>query len=744
MTISSEIHSLLLTIKSIDEKNFLVAIFEILKTVGLFTIKPITYFISFHWLNDILYRVNTIPINLNLFNQQSYIGLDATNLFQEHLTNPWIFNPIISGLTNGFFLCLPLTISHLYSIRETLTNNRKVGALTLASSVGGILTYNVIMVTGGFNLLNQWIRLDSFLYILTLGTILTLVYNQTELKLANLSTLSTVAFSEKGNWKTNIGLPFALSWMEQIVCLPYLTSITDPINNLWSYTNQNSLTTSIVYIISTSCGITIGVLFFSYGLNYVFQGIWNLVRVNPRIWREQLNNNFNILILVLTFASIPYYTLDYLMTNTVGLHSGEKVIQENADRYYQKLKTNPRELFNLEKIDYQSYDLQQPKILGSVEELEYRAEKDVENRFQRQASMANEKAKTFIRTIFQKLNIDITSTKNSTKTDPKQGATRSQQMDQNTQSGAFARTRRWKQLNRFDVGGSGSNAESPFHNIVTQYAFIDNSMVVPVEGLQAKIKSRYYENPIYKLLLKGDISLFLLNQPTTQFVNQEDYTDVLQKQRALKGYTNTLRQYRNLPYQNEFYEFFDGSKSFSNKLISHQAKGSLRIVRRLFRIDLTTTSDNKYEKTLRYDQPLYSSKDFSKIRNDLTHEELTSPTLQNYNLTKWEPIPIYMGWDESLRKYVLTNRYITYGKSSRTDKKLIVTSYPKETKNRFSSPKKLNNVLSIPNSDPRYKSLEKTLQTNLGYETVPVTATLFQKQEKLAPVDRGIFIWSEE
>ena len=137
--------------------------------------------------------------------------------------------------------------------------------------------------------------------------------------------------------------------------------------------------------------------------------------------------------------------------------------------------------------------------------------------------------------------------------------------------------------------------------------------------------------------------------------------------------------------------------------------------------------------------------DIEKEANDLiTHEELRLSHPNSLELVKWQPIPIYTGWDADSRQYVITNRYTHFVDlpSKTTSNKTFITTFPLQSKSNFLVTKNLNNILSLPNSDPHYKILEQSMQTNLGYQTIPTSASLFQKQEKFLPVDRGIFFWN--
>ena len=88
MTISSEIQNYLFHVQTVQNTDFPKNIVEIGKLTILLFITPITSFFSFNWLNDILYRVNTLPTEqFSLINQQ-FVGLEHSHHYKlgTHIT----------------------------------------------------------------------------------------------------------------------------------------------------------------------------------------------------------------------------------------------------------------------------------------------------------------------------------------------------------------------------------------------------------------------------------------------------------------------------------------------------------------------------------------------------------------------------------------------------------------------------------------------------------------------------------
>jgi hypothetical protein len=207
------------------------------------------------------------------------------------------------------------------------------------------------------------------------------------------------------------------------------------------------------------------------------------------------------------------------------------------------------------------------------------------------------------------------------------------------------------------------------------------------------LKEKFYSNPVYKTLLNFDIDLFLSRQPFFQFLSPEEEKNLFNYRLILTKYYDSLREYQKIPYNEEFQQLFNGSKSYINRVYNQQFKGTLNILRRLFYVSLVElNSDNLTNQTagiskgtpnnnilLKYDQPLFN--EFHYKDNIYSHEELlnnnqiikSNQTQTNENETdgmikslnknklkfiqETNPYPFYVGWDEQKRKLLVTNRY---------------------------------------------------------------------------------------
>lgn len=292
--------------------------------------------------------------------------------------------------------------------------------------------------------------------------------------------------------------------------------------------------------------------------------------------------------------------------------------------------------------------------------------------------------------------------------------------------------------------------------------------------IEQKLKAKYYSNPVYKTLLNLDIDLFLNRQPKNFQLNADQEVDLYTKRRILESYYDSLRYYSQLPYSETFDEFFEGTKSFSNKVYNQQFKGTLRSVRRLFSLTLDSKSDptGKIQKVLKFDQPLY---DFSeKQKFSAYHEELSSQSKQIKEDSKNDFLikPLYAGWDETLRKFVITNKFLPRSlagykvnvdnearqefyedSSNKKLQKIKFTAWPISIQ-KVSGSKKQSSIPYVILFEP----LDETTKESFGesFSTLPANLETFKRLqvekgqiqetksgdifESLAP-ERGGFIW---
>lgn len=218
--------------------------------------------------------------------------------------------------------------------------------------------------------------------------------------------------------------------------------------------------------------------------------------------------------------------------------------------------------------------------------------------------------------------------------------------------------------------------------------------LLPVENI---IKKRYRLNPVYRTLLQSDIDFFMSRQPNHYKITQNQEISLFKKRRLLEKYYNSIRYYsptetiliakdngdakqsehyhlqvaaetipteRDLNTRNNTRPVLNNdvtTKSFVEMVYHQQFKGTLNTVKRFFKLTFDEQQNPNKNRILSYDQPLYKNgvsnltKDKKRYHPSL-HEELSlekgHPFIEESNSA-----PIYAGWDEKARRFVITNRF---------------------------------------------------------------------------------------
>ena len=193
---------------------------------------------------------------------------------------------------------------------------------------------------------------------------------------------------------------------------------------------------------------------------------------------------------------------------------------------------------------------------------------------------------------------------------------------------------------------------------------------------QRKAQEMFYQSPYYNILMRTDIDAFLARQPKTQLLTNEEEAELYYKRSMLSDYYNSLRKYKRMNNSADFKLAYGGVKSFAHRAFNHQFKGTYRVARRLFAIDLSPENHPNFpesrNRVFKYDMPLF---DDTNSHDPMIHEELqhardmVRKSGQSAKRARKAPYekpffkpantnPFYCGWDETKRQFVLTNRLL--------------------------------------------------------------------------------------
>ena len=665
-----------------DTFSGVIPISEFLKESIIYFLKTVQYvfiyIISFQWVRDFSLLPIVVPQLSTALVKEKFFLESSSNIFFNFLEIPSLRqNSFILGFFNSLSLTFPISIIHILTIRRLYIKGIPSAVFSISGYLIGQIFFIICVIFGFRNIITPWFTLEPLNYLLGLVIIFRLIYTMTQENLRELNGWN------QPQYKNFFLISFLLAWCEQSSIFQYLGNLNfSPSASLLEIntfsTNFNTFLDHALYIF----GLSLGCILFTIFWGVVFLQIKNLfIRYTPLFlsnFIQSINTGSFILAIGLSLSSIPFYGFDYLATAPFGFVSQDRVFKNTIfDQYNIKdsvLGLGISSQFASLDIDVSPFDrgryivFPERTMPFDFEDLNYRGEAEWTTRYDKVSTVTDSRAGFLsLAKLFKKQ-----------KTEENIGSSRQTEDNQNLlplkskfstqlsgQAGLETKESRfndWYTLDPTISPDDGKPLESIFAESQDTTFPLDFARTTSVEpgNIDLKIKQKYYSNPIYQNLLGLDVDLLLNRQPTDFRLNADQELDLYTKRRILTAYYDSLRDYSKLPYSTEFENFFDGTKSFSNKIYNQQFKGTLRSVSRLFSLttdpDANTTSN---QIVLKYDQPLYSFPTRSSFSP--YHEELVNNTSISEGSGFLDNIlsgPLYAGWDEKVRKFVITNKFL--------------------------------------------------------------------------------------
>jgi hypothetical protein len=648
----------------------------------------ILYLASFQWLRDFIYLPLVVPnLSLSILRETCHpFDNPALNFFSFLETPAYRDNSFVVGLLNSFFASLPISAGHILSGRRLLVQGIPAGLAAGSGMILGQWWFIVCVIMGIRPLVVPWLALEPFNYLLGLALLVNIVYRITHER-----RIRVVRWSDKKELLQYFLTSLLLSWCEQTSLFQYLGNITiDTGINLLDNSGSGVRYAGGLFVGSCLFSLLFALLALALRRMWLRWGAVTSSRLTNQL------NTFSLVALVgLSFASVPYYGVDYLLTNQAGFWSQDMTLEQTAFAPATMDDTS-KKLGSLS--DFKSFDtdvstfdrglyLQEYKpVPQSFEDLNYQGEYGWTKRVSKYTKyLVKRKAplawSDLLKRIGENDNLRLRNA-------------RDQEREQQNKLRPLVRKGSTPSLATPAAGGlendavkslissaMAENSEDVENGIgerlqednETENQFLSmfdtslsplfiNDMPEP-SALEKRLKKKLADNPLYPLLLRVDIDSFLNRQPTVHYLSPGEEEALLQKRNILGQYYDTLRQYSQLQNSDHFQTLYHGSKSFANRVYNQQFKGTLKVVRRLFSI---TPSDNLGSpRVLKFDQPLFHQ-GVSTAFN--IHEELT-PYIQMSTSPFVEPAdprPLYAGWDEELRRLVVTNRSLSRSEATYT------------------------------------------------------------------------------
>lgn len=631
------------------------------------------YLVSFQWIRDFTLLPIVLPqVSASIF-QEIFVLEKPSQVVFDFLEIPNLHqNKFLVGFFNSLFFCLPFSGIHIIAARRLLLLGVSSAVYTIGGYLSGQILFVMCVLFGLRSILIPWLTFEPLPYVLGLLLLFRMSYEMMEDK-----------YTVVRGWAGRelfyfFFMSFAFAWCEQTTLFQYLGNLTVSANvtNIESFSSTTPLSTFVnhfFYIL----GLSIGSIVFTYPWGPILFAVRDYYNANIRLtsWNYRLlvHKVTAGLTLIFCVLSLPFYSVDVLLAGPLGFVPRDLVFattpfgeQRLKDIQPVHFLAGPESKYKFVNVEVAKYDrgIYLPFPDGtqgpSFEELHYRGEFCWYNRQDKHTTIADPKKAAFtLKKLFEKRLAKVEK-KPIPKRDPLFNKPLvffdvPQVFEENEIDFKSARIRRFlEHTTSRHMISDDRELFTPYFELARKsfpHDHVTNDSVF-MRNMEPSIKYKYYTNPVYKLLLAMDIDLFLNRQPHTSKLNFSEEYDLDDKRRALESYYNSLRDYAELPYSEEFENYFDGAKSFSNQMYNQQFKGTIRSIRRVFSLTLNNETD---ETVLKFDQPLYQSKNsFSPY-----HEELSAASLedQTQNLESL-PRPFYAGWDEHMRKFVITNKIL--------------------------------------------------------------------------------------
>ena len=646
------------------------------------------YIFSLNWVFDFLEMPISIPKWLSsnlkeiytLQNPEEFIYSYSNTLSKYNININTLF---IEGFFTSFFFCIPNSIIHFLALRRLIVEGIPAGISAACGTISSQILFLILILTGSRFFIFSWFNLEPFTYIFGIILVLILVYNMAH------TSIKRIRKDDTSNLIKIFLINFVLVWTEQYGLFPYLSNLT--LNQGSSFFEieilQNWLQI-LFYLIGFSIGTGVWVFVFGFLFLRLSQFLAQILVQSYSQWIQKFNFICLTVIIAFCLASFPYYGIDYLLASPLGFYSEENFVNSTL------LKTDIKDVPKGRLGEYSAnssidtdiapYDRGRystgSEIELTFEDMNYQGEYIWRSRSDRVASGSAGIVNQFM-SKFLPTTKNLVSSEEDTRSEPSDLNQENLEMQIHANSFYIYKENYENFLERFltdynsevqdpSIPDTISESEnfSAFSELV-KYGFDSFASLEDVESdefeeeLGKKIKQKYYNNPIYKFLVTFDIQNFLRRQPTEYSLTENEENLLFEKRQILSNYYNSLRSYTLLPYSETFQNLFGGTKTYANRVYNQQYKGTLKILRRLFLIDIDSKSNNKSSiSILKYDQPLFRNK--KPNDNLFFHEELPSnqinkkapSELSNFSLQEVYCIPFYIGWDSTLRKFILTNR----------------------------------------------------------------------------------------
>ena len=749
----------------------------------------IKYILTFRWFNDFCFLRVSIPrIMYSSFMDTPIVDNPSLYLFNFFNITNLTERPFLSGLLNSFLFSIPVSAHYILLLRRFTVEGLYAGTAGALGFIVGQLCFFFCIICGFRFIIFPWLSAEFVVYllglILTLGAVF-IILNKP---------IRRIKISEVRTLKNLFIFHICLTWTEQTTFFSYFSNLSfSPEPTLFEIINSpyplDAFLDNWLYLSGLMIGsafLTLSLGGFIYWLGYA---ICSRFDFSYSRWVRLFHYSSVVTLIAFSLTLFPYYNFEYITSGQLGF-----IPDDNALRGFH-IKTSSRDLKKGKLGEYSSHTSldtdptpfsRSRYFTGSeleltFEDLNYQAEYIWRSRNDRLSLGSPGLINKIIKRFFPNLKAKLSRMRPgfSFKTriienfeEPEEPEIVEEEPDYDYIDDEDFKKEDIKDLDLYapiynadcdledfifrfiedyqnDTERSifpdfyHDASEDPFSALTEfskfgfdSFAFFDDLETDEFEDtLGKRLKRKYYSNWVYRSLLSIDFIDFLFRQPKKYFLKTDEEHLLFNRRLLLSDYYDSLLGYLKTPYKNDYQDIFIGSKSYANRVYNQQFFGTLKIIRKLFSINLDKKENPNNKSILKFDQPLFKEK--KDKQNPIRHEEINNDKIfkDKFNelnskkknilfFIESRPTPFYAGWDIKSRKFLITN-YVS--SRSRINTKIKNLEISKKTQNR----RKRIQFLEWPLKKSKIEDIKSDLNYHLNLNYSEYTEQTLQTQKDL-------------
>jgi len=234
------------------------------------------------------------------------------------------------GVLNSCFLFLPTSTAHIITLRRFVMQGLEAGYISGLGTIVGNVFWLASVILGWRFFVIPWLSLDILRYVLGFALLVKYMwdsYNERKMVLEDLSKRKIFL------------LNFLLALTEQTSIYPFISNISiSPEASILETFPADNYTQFIFIHVSYLAGIAIGSFcllqftcwFWENPAFKLYMWVISSFKVSTGFYYKALNFIFLYLTMLSAISSIPYYGLDYTITNPLGFVNDDRLIQDKS------------------------------------------------------------------------------------------------------------------------------------------------------------------------------------------------------------------------------------------------------------------------------------------------------------------------------------------------------------------------------------------------------------------------------